>query len=321
MNCSAAAGLFAENIILKSGQVIEGVVLASTDQYVKIDFEGSPVTFFIDEIESVDGVAVVVPDHGQPETPSEGPPDVEPESRPEDPAVPQTAGDPPQNGEMLMGPGSNVVPIQEETEYQDALREFLKAGFALNADVPLSREEYNHIVGKLEGFRQKYPQSPLSEEAYYMPLFITALGCVMGKEVSSCEDSLAAMDIFAQQHPDVGLSDLSRKVFQEETGTSARGIMYIPYRYISDFLRGSQVFKSNDHAAAIKYFSPLVDRLDFNIPAKDDLMSSVYAPLAMSYFHLKRQDDLKGLFKSITAKCPDCHQGKAFIQELIDKQQ
>ncbi len=45
---------FAETIILKSGQQIEGKILEKTDKYIKIDFQGVPITYYLDEITSID---------------------------------------------------------------------------------------------------------------------------------------------------------------------------------------------------------------------------------------------------------------------------
>ena len=49
---------FAETIVLKSGNTIEGKMLERTDEYIKIDFEEAPLTYFMDEIDSIDGQKV-----------------------------------------------------------------------------------------------------------------------------------------------------------------------------------------------------------------------------------------------------------------------
>lgn len=45
--------IFAETVVLKSGKTVEGKLIEKTDKYVKIDFQGVPVTYFVDEIEKV----------------------------------------------------------------------------------------------------------------------------------------------------------------------------------------------------------------------------------------------------------------------------
>ncbi|MDD5108036.1 MAG: tetratricopeptide repeat protein [Candidatus Omnitrophica bacterium] len=46
--------LVAETVTLKSGKTIEGKITEKTDKYIKIDFDGMPLTFFLDEIKSID---------------------------------------------------------------------------------------------------------------------------------------------------------------------------------------------------------------------------------------------------------------------------
>ncbi|MCX5699489.1 MAG: tetratricopeptide repeat protein [Candidatus Omnitrophica bacterium] len=48
--------IFAEIIVLKSGKTVEGKFIEKTDKYIKIDFQGVPLIYYIDEIESIDGV-------------------------------------------------------------------------------------------------------------------------------------------------------------------------------------------------------------------------------------------------------------------------
>jgi len=44
---------FAETVYLKSGKTIEGKILEKTDKYVKIDFEGVVLTYYLDEIAKI----------------------------------------------------------------------------------------------------------------------------------------------------------------------------------------------------------------------------------------------------------------------------
>ncbi|MDO8489205.1 MAG: hypothetical protein Q7S42_03735 [Candidatus Omnitrophota bacterium] len=52
--------IFAETIILKSGKTVEGKIIEKTDKYIKIDFQSVPLTYFTDEIESIDGKKIVL---------------------------------------------------------------------------------------------------------------------------------------------------------------------------------------------------------------------------------------------------------------------
>ena len=45
--------LFADTVVLKSGQVVEGKIIENTNKYVKIDFDGVGVTYFQEEVASI----------------------------------------------------------------------------------------------------------------------------------------------------------------------------------------------------------------------------------------------------------------------------
>jgi tetratricopeptide (TPR) repeat protein len=47
--------VFAEKIILKNGKSVEGKIIEKTSSYIKIDFEGVTLTYFNDEISSIEG--------------------------------------------------------------------------------------------------------------------------------------------------------------------------------------------------------------------------------------------------------------------------
>ena len=48
---------YADTIILKSGKTIEGEIIEKTDEYIKLEFDGMPVTYFLDDVDSIDAEA------------------------------------------------------------------------------------------------------------------------------------------------------------------------------------------------------------------------------------------------------------------------
>ena len=50
------SSVFAETIVLKSGKTVEGKIIEKTNKYIKIESEGMALTYYADEIKSVDGV-------------------------------------------------------------------------------------------------------------------------------------------------------------------------------------------------------------------------------------------------------------------------
>ncbi|MCF7908269.1 MAG: hypothetical protein K9L86_05320 [Candidatus Omnitrophica bacterium] len=53
---SLAIPAFSEVLVLKSGKSVEGKYLRKTDKSIVVDIEGVPITYYFDEIETIDGV-------------------------------------------------------------------------------------------------------------------------------------------------------------------------------------------------------------------------------------------------------------------------
>ena len=47
--------IFAETIVLKSGKTVEGKIIEKTDRYIKVDFHGVELIFWLDEINRING--------------------------------------------------------------------------------------------------------------------------------------------------------------------------------------------------------------------------------------------------------------------------
>jgi hypothetical protein len=109
--------LFSETIVLKSGSSLEGKIIERTDEYIKIDFQGIPLTYYFDQISTIDGQKIQQP---LPEEPLS----VEPEMyrstkeayEPED-----SSEDSPGYGSDAFGDAGRTFPEQEsgfKEEYQ-----------------------------------------------------------------------------------------------------------------------------------------------------------------------------------------------------------
>jgi len=51
----SVSSVYAETIVLKSGKTVEGKLIEKTDKYIKIDFQGVPLAYPFDEIQSING--------------------------------------------------------------------------------------------------------------------------------------------------------------------------------------------------------------------------------------------------------------------------
>ena len=52
---------YGDTIILKSGNVIEGDILKQTDDYIKVELENVPLTYYMGDVYSINGTAVNIP--------------------------------------------------------------------------------------------------------------------------------------------------------------------------------------------------------------------------------------------------------------------
>ncbi|MCM8787008.1 MAG: S1C family serine protease [Candidatus Omnitrophica bacterium] len=48
----------AETIVFRSGKIMQAKIIERTNKYIKVDIQGIPITYYIEEIESIDGVLV-----------------------------------------------------------------------------------------------------------------------------------------------------------------------------------------------------------------------------------------------------------------------
>jgi len=49
---------YPETIKLKSGKIVESTIVERTDSYIKVDIAGIPITYYLDDIENIDGVSI-----------------------------------------------------------------------------------------------------------------------------------------------------------------------------------------------------------------------------------------------------------------------
>jgi hypothetical protein len=52
--CSCLGLVYGQTVVLKSGQRVEGNIIEQSDKYVKLDFQGVALTFYNDEISTIE---------------------------------------------------------------------------------------------------------------------------------------------------------------------------------------------------------------------------------------------------------------------------
>ncbi|MDD5585050.1 MAG: hypothetical protein PHV55_08355, partial [Candidatus Omnitrophica bacterium] len=53
--------VYAETIKLKNGKTVEGKILEKNSSSIKVDISGLSITYYVDEIENIDGVMISIP--------------------------------------------------------------------------------------------------------------------------------------------------------------------------------------------------------------------------------------------------------------------
>lgn len=61
ISCFIAGNAFTGVILLKSGKTIEGEIIEETEEYIKVNFHGVAITYYFDDIESIDGRRIYIP--------------------------------------------------------------------------------------------------------------------------------------------------------------------------------------------------------------------------------------------------------------------
>lgn len=160
--------LFAAEIVLRSGQKVEGAIIEQTDTYVKVDFMDVPLTYFLEDIDSIDGVSVVLPAKDEPvkEEPAQEASAQEPAAKQEPKEVTESK---PESAEDYFYRGVSSVKIGN---LEEAFADFTKA---IELNPKISEVYYNrgniakkkgNFDGAASDFSKAIEINPKYKEAY-----------------------------------------------------------------------------------------------------------------------------------------------------------
>jgi len=164
------APTFGEVVTFKSGKTIEGRIVEKTEKYVKIDIFGVPVTYYFDDIESIDGKKINVAAVPQVSEPAKEPVNPKKESTPpaSDATKNLSLGEEKESQEHFQK-GINYF---KEKKYEEAKAEFEEA---LKIDPNLAEGYYglgyvycskNQCEASLKYFQKAIELSPNYADAY-----------------------------------------------------------------------------------------------------------------------------------------------------------
>lgn len=269
-----SSSIFAETIVLKSGKTIEGKIVEKTDKYIKVDFEGVPLTYFIEDIESINGEKIVLP-----------------------PAEKEIVVNKPQFKEQIQ----EYAPSDHKEIFEERLSNLLTLSMK-----PDSTEREAAIAGeKLLQFSKDYPDSRFAKDVKYLIKLILFTGAVNTGNKDLSLKLLKEMEEIVNLYPNSSLDEFTCKKWKEILGDKSSGVVYIPYKYILPYMRGLMGFMFKDYKSSIDNFSFLKDKLDFTKDKVNSLAREIYMQLALSYRILGKTDDLNKIAKEAIERFPN----------------
>jgi len=288
--------VLANEIVLKSGQKLEGKIVEQTDKYVKLDYGvGVITTYYSDEIDAIDGQRVQTKE------------------------LIKTTKKIDNNGHFDKLSNNYVIKDEEKKEFAEVFTDFLNVSKNLAKNGETS--EVSKSWAALNKFRAKYSETALANDALYVPLLFKFVGAVTGKDKITEEQEMEGISKFVQSHPDGAVNPLTKGIWSNVLGKQSSWVLYIPNDLVLDYIRGFAAMNSQDYAKCIEYYSVLKDHLNFyneNREEIKELVNEVYAGLAVSYLLLHKNDNLKVLAKEANEKFPDDIELKDRFQKILN---
>ena len=291
--CLIGSFVCAETIILKSGKKIEGKIIERTEEYLKVDFQGVPLTYYLGEIENVDGEKVVLPsranNHIQDAISEE-----------------QTSQD------------------YRASEQQNIFEERLVESLMLNKEPELTeavKARFDEAMTSLKKFSSEYPKSEFADDAEFFINYILFMGIVERAKKEGYTDRLKKdteiimedMETIFKRYPDGTLEEFTLGKMKEVAGITTPEIS-IPYKYILPYMRGYVACSvTGDDKQIIENFSLIKDKLEY----RDRLEQLIYLPLAVAYKRQGKIEELKSLAREAIDKFPENKRMLTAIEDFI----
>ena len=284
LSLAVFAPVYAETILLKNGKTVEGNIVEKTDKYIKIDVVGVAVTYYLNDIESIDG-KIIPPALAVEET----------EVKKETINIKEKINFEPQPAKKNLSLGE-VKEAQEyfqkginyfrEKKYEEAIAEFEKA---LKIDPNLAEGYYglgyaycykNQSEAALSCFQKAIELSPNYADAY------NAMGyaySILGKYDDSInyylktlkikEDNLDALNGLGYAYASTGKYEDAISYFKKAIkinpeyapAYSGLGILYYSLTQLLDakenFIKARDLFKKNNDEQGVKAVEEYLNKL------------------------------------------------------------
>ena len=299
----------AETIKLKSGEVIEGEIVERTEEYIKVDFEDVELTYYFDEIESVDGDEMgdfLSPKaiEGKKKDASRKPMETSTVSleRIED-----------VNGE---------IPEREKEIFREKLKNVSDLiSRPVRGLPPADLEEVDNVTKELRHFSEEFPNSKLADDAQYLYVMLPFTGATYSGNIEGGRRIIEMMEEVIAQYPSGEIEDFWREEFYDAMAGNAGKMFwyYIPYKYVLPGMNGELVMMEREYEEAIKEYLILKDNLDFSI-RKAHFEDTVYIQLWIAYKKLGRIEEANAILIEMRTKFSDNKSLVQTVDKLIEQE-
>ena len=167
-----------------------------------------------------------------------------------------------------------------------------------DVDIKLSADE-------LIKFSSDYPNSQFANDALILPTLILFVGASSQGDKDAALVYINRVQDIANKYPAGKLNDFTCKRWRELLGMQSSGAVFIPYKYLPAYMRGSLGVDSRDFQAVIDNFEDLKENLDFKKDTSDMLAYEIYTPLLIAYRYLGETDRFDSTIKEARKKFPD----------------
>ncbi|MBF0122249.1 MAG: hypothetical protein HQL21_02430 [Candidatus Omnitrophica bacterium] len=296
---SSASWAMADTIKLKNGNSVECKIISQDNKTVKVDFNGISLTYWMDEISSVNDQPIVMKDTGKVL--------IEP---PRKTVAVQT--------KIVEKPSSN-----DGVNQQDAGKEIfiqrLDSLFRLSSDV--DGMKIKAAGDSLRKFAEDYPRSRFTLDAQALPSLILFMSSVTSMDENTANSCVLSIESLVKKYPNGRRQDeILARSDELGLGFRSKGLFIVPWAQIDVYMRGSLALAFNHYDEALKQFLLLKENVDRDGDGSEDRVwtREIYSILYDVYSKQQKSDLAISVVEEALLKCEDCSWKKE-MKNLVSK--
>lgn len=272
----------AEEIKLKSGKVIEAIILETNDDRIRTQIPGGSLLYYLDEIESIDGKPVKTSsDKGT--APKK-----------------ESADD-----------GLEALPSDPKGLFRAKLIKLLV--FAINGD--MTSLEAAQMMESLLQFAKDHHDSVFAKDARFAVEYLQFKIWLYEKDEEKMLKTIKGIERIAYEYPFDSLEDYTCKIF---LSVLPEEIVSGPFIYYPYYLRGYISEISDDYLNAIDKYTYIKDRLIPKKMGEAVFLQDVYLRLIKAYTISNRVPESRAITREAIKKFPDTPFARELQKDLPD---